>query len=126
MTGKISAGEKNDDQAAQAGAYRVVVFNLTGSDTSAPAVLTVVAPVSNVVATNAPPPRIANLEQIDQGQFLLTLTAPLGAAVVLQASANLQDWSPLITLTNSGGTHYYFDPAAVHSFQRFYRAILGP
>ncbi len=116
----------NSAQAAQAGAYRVVVFNLTGSDTSAPAVLTVVALVSNVVATNAPPPRIANLEQIDQGQFLLTLTAPLGAAVVLQASANLQDWSPLITLTNSGGTHYYFDPAAVHSFQRFYRAILGP
>jgi len=73
----------NSAQAAQAGAYRMVVFNLTGSDTSAPAVLTVVAPVSNVVATNTPPPHIANFEQIGQGQFLLTLTDPLGATVVL-------------------------------------------
>ncbi len=73
----------NSAQAAQAGAYRMVVFNLTGSDTSAPAVLTVVAPVSNVVATNTPPPHIANVEQIGQGQFLLTLTDPLGATVVL-------------------------------------------
>ncbi len=32
---------------------------------------------------NTPPPHIANFEQIGQGQFLLTLTDPLGATVVL-------------------------------------------
>jgi hypothetical protein len=54
--------------------------------------------------------------------FRFTLQGDLGAAYSIEASTNLLDWTPLITVTNSNGSVMWADPAAAVFNQRFYRA----
>ena len=47
-----------------------------------------------------------------------------GMAFEVQASANLEQWSPVTTVTNLTGTLDFTDPDATNLMQRFYRAVL--
>src|SRR6185437_3809237 len=54
--------------------------------------------------------------------FSLTLTGETGVSYVIEASSDLNTWTPLATLTASNGTLNFTDPDAGNSSQRFYRA----
>ena len=45
-------------------------------------------------------------------------------AFEVQASTNLNQWSPLTTVTNLTGTLEFTDPDAGNHLRRFYRAVL--
>ena len=45
-------------------------------------------------------------------------------AVEVQASADLEQWSPVTTVTNLTGTLEFTDPDAANLMLRFYRAVL--
>ena len=45
-------------------------------------------------------------------------------AFEIQASTDLDQWSPLTSLTNLTGTLEFTDPNAANHLQRFYRAVL--
>ena len=55
-------------------------------------------------------------------QFMLT--GPAEATVVIEATSDLQTWTPLMTVTNTLSGVQVCDPAANGSPQRFYRARL--
>ena len=54
--------------------------------------------------------------------FKVSLTGEVGASYSIEASTNLVNWTPLVTLTNSNGSVNLVDPAAARFNQRFYRA----
>ena len=49
-----------------------------------------------------------------------------GYPYVLEASSNLQDWTPLATLFTTNGSFIFSDPAAASFDRRFYRTSLAP
>ena len=54
--------------------------------------------------------------------FSLTLAGETGVSYVIEASSDLNTWTPVATLTASNGTLNFTDPDAGNSSQRFYRA----
>jgi hypothetical protein len=58
--------------------------------------------------------------------FQLDLTGDILAAYRFDASTNLTNWLPLITLTNYSGTLQYTDTNAINFNRRFYRSVLLP
>jgi subtilisin-like proprotein convertase family protein len=96
-----------DAQPAQGGSYTVLVTNVFGAATSAPAMLQVIAPVPR---TQVPG---------------LALTNMPGVGFGLEYSASLSplpNWTLLATVTMSASSQWYFDLAAPFPAQRFYRA----
>lgn len=59
-------------------------------------------------------------------QFRFRLTGPMGSNAVVQASTNLQVWTPLQTNSLAGGTANFTDSKATNYLWRFYRALLQP
>ena len=54
------------------------------------------------------------------------VTGPSGSNVVIQASTDLQTWTPLQTNLFGSGPLYFSDPQSTNNVQRFYRAQLSP
>jgi hypothetical protein len=61
-----------------------------------------------------------------QGYFQFSVQGYAGVHYVLEASADLMDWTPLIALVHPGGQLEVFDPDARNFPQRFYRARIEP
>jgi hypothetical protein len=102
-------------QAANAGAYDVVVSNTAGLATSAPATL----------AVSLPDVRFLSVAMLPNGQVQLFFAGVPGQEYVIQASPNLVDWRPISVLIASNGPLPFIDPAATHFAWRFYRARQG-
>ena len=107
--------------AEDAGGYSVIVSNAFGSVTSAVAVLTV----------NVPPPTRPAILVNDGGlgfhtnQFGFNLRALPGQAIVIEASTNTVNWTPIQTnLTTSLGQIIFCDSKCGLFPRRFYRAAL--
>ena len=85
-----------------------------------------VAPVENaaVVAPYANTNVILNASQPAYGVFNLHLTGTAGKNFVLQSSANLLDWVPLVTNLNSAATFSYEDTNVLAYGCRFFRIVL--
>jgi len=73
-----------------------------------------------------PPPRplLTRETWLTNGQFQFRVTGTSGESYVLQGSANLGAWTPL--LTNSATLYDFTDPDATNYDLRFYRAVLAP
>ena len=54
--------------------------------------------------------------------FHLSLEGDAGVSYGIEASTNLLNWTPLITVTNSSGSLNWVDPEAGNFSRRFYRA----
>ena len=102
-------------QAANAGAYDVVVSNPAGLATSAPATL----------AVNLPDVRFLSAAMLTNGQVQLVFSGVPGQEYVIQASTNLADWRPISVLSVTNGPLPFIDPAATNFAWRFYRARQG-
>ncbi len=94
-------------QPASTGAYTVVVTNTSGSVTSPPVMLSVIARVERTtrpgLLITSQPGSTLNLEQTD----------------ALSLSAN---WAPLASISMSSASQWYFDGTGFTAGQRFYRA----
>jgi len=58
------------------------------------------------------------------GAGLLRIQSWKGMAFEVQASTDLDQWSPLTNVTNLTGTLEYTDPNAANHLRRFYRKVL--
>ncbi|MBI2950009.1 MAG: VCBS repeat-containing protein [Verrucomicrobia bacterium] len=58
------------------------------------------------------------------GAGVLRIQSWKGMAFEVQASTNLEQWSPLTTVTNLTGTLEFMDPNAANHLQRYYRTVL--
>ena len=98
--------------AADAGVYSVIVDNGAGHEISAEAILRVlVPPVLN--------PGQVTFEA--NRQVVLRLAVPAGVRVVVEISADLRMWTPLIDLVTTHSVLDVADPGAAASPSRFYR-----
>ena len=64
--------------------------------------------------------------QISAGTFHLNLLGENGRTYVIEASTNLQNWTPIYTNTVTGGTLQFDDMGAAGVPVRFYRAVVIP
>lgn len=104
---------------ADAGEYRVIVTDaIAQSTTSAVATLTVVAPPQLELAAGG--------GMDTNGCFGLKFHAPPNLTVVIEASANFQEWQPLQTNQTGSGAVDFADPASANFRWRFYRIHLRP
>ena len=55
------------------------------------------------------------------GQFGFTITGTSGLVIVVEASADLANWTPVGTNTLTGGSSYFSDPQWTNYPARFYR-----
>lgn len=101
-------------QLSDAGNYSVMVTNLYGSVTSAPASL--------LVYTNATPTLTIDPGSTN-GQFQFDISGVTGLNYSVQASTNLVDWAPLAT---NASPFTFMDTNAVLFPQRFYRSVFTP
>jgi hypothetical protein len=98
-------------QATNAGTYKVVIANKTGTATSTDAVLTV---------TGAPV--LFNARTTPEGMFAFALGGIPSVAYVIEVTTNLQQWTPLAVLTNLTGQTDFTDTTSTNTPSRFYRA----
>jgi hypothetical protein len=68
-------------------------------------------------------PRFLSAALSASGQFEATIAAKVGARIVIEASSNLTDWTPVLTLTNATGTVQFTDPFPQNCDRRFFRAL---
>jgi len=68
-------------------------------------------------------PSFANLKWLTKGQFQLTLNGGFGLSYLVQASADLTNWSAITTNT---APFDYTDVAAGNAAVRFYRGVYSP
>ncbi len=80
-------------------------------------------PVNQSVAT---PGQLSSPRRLPDGSISVTLATEPGQTYTLQASADLQTWLPVITVTPAGNYWNFIDSAAIGATQRFYRARVGP
>jgi len=117
----------NNVQPANAGSYTVLATNQWGSVVSQPAILSVnLAMQPNVNANSPPSLLLPNVEMLDSGVPLISVSVTNINVVNIEWSSNCQTWNPLLTLTNNGGVLCFADPDAVNWLQRFYRAVAQP
>jgi len=96
------------------GTYSVVVSNVYGSVTSAPATLTVVGNLPVSLTTVATP-------VLGSSGFTFQFSVQPGFTYVIMASSDLVNWTPIATNTASAGTVLFTDPVASNFPYRFYR-----
>jgi hypothetical protein len=104
---------------ANAGNYKVKIANASGSVSSSNVV---VIALGNVV------PAVVNLVSSGTGMikegFKLQISAPIGSNVVIEATSDLSNWSPIATNNATTGSVTYTDTVAKVVSCRFYRAKL--
>jgi hypothetical protein len=74
--------------------------------------------------TNFNIPQVGNPRWTAPGQFQGRVYGVTGVTNIVEASANLSSWTPI--LTNSTGVYDFVDPASSFLPKQFYRARLGP
>ena len=102
----------------QSGLYSVVVTNVAGSITSAPAMLTVATSIFQ-------PPAAQNAATIQSQGFGLSLMLETGRIfrVQFKKSFNEPNWTDLTNFTSTGMAFQFLDAAATNQTRRFYRVI---
>jgi L-ascorbate metabolism protein UlaG (beta-lactamase superfamily) len=70
-------------------------------------------------------PEFTRVRRLTNGEVALTLAASNGASYRIDSTAELRDWSPLVTLAGSTSLQHT-DSAAPYLAQRFYRAARLP
>jgi hypothetical protein len=103
-------------QTSIAGNYSVVVTNIAGSITSAPATLTVTNPDITLSVPNG--------AGMTSNGFTFQLSVPVGSTCVILASPDLQDWTPIATNVATTESVVFTDTAAASCPRRFYRAMV--
>jgi hypothetical protein len=108
----------NAVQAGNAGSYQVVVSNVIGAVTSPAVTLNVTGvPVSFGAGAGG--------IQIRGGAIILSLTNLTGqGSVVVQASTNLMEWTPVFTNAPGVGGFQFADTAFTNFPSRYYRAVV--
>ena len=103
-------------QLSDAGAYTVVVTNVYGAVTSAPAVLTVLLPAPRIVVNDGSFGFLS-------GKFGFNVTGTADQVVVIEMSTNLSQtsWLALQTNTLGSGPLYFSDSQSATAGRRFYR-----
>ena len=96
------------------GTYSVVVSNVYGSVTSAPAILTVVGNLPVSLTTVATP-------DLGSSGFIFQFSVQPGFTYVIMASSDLANWTPISTNVAQANTILFADPAASNFPSRFYR-----
>jgi hypothetical protein len=96
------------------GTYSVVVSNVYGSVTSAPAILTVVGNLPVSLTTVAAP-------VLGSSGFTFQFSVHPGFTYVIMASSDLLNWTPISTNVALANTVLFTDPAASNFPSRFYR-----
>lgn len=100
---------------ADAGWYQAVLSNLNGVTLSAAASLNLTNVAASIVSG-------AGAVQYADGQFSIVLTNLTGQdAVIIEASSNLIQWTPICTNPPGFGTAQFFDSAAGSFSRRYYR-----
>jgi hypothetical protein len=119
LVGTVSTLNITNASAATAGQYYVKIENGVGEVKSSSATLIVVAnivPVTLNIVTST-------LGMTANG-FNLQLSGPSGSNYVIEASTDLNSWTPISTNAAPGGSVTYTDTAATNLLSRFYRARL--
>jgi hypothetical protein len=75
-----------------------------------------------VAYSNAIPPLLQNVSRLPDGSNLLRLSGEPNRQYVLEASANLQIWTPIKTNSPPDGIFEHLDLDAINQPARFYRA----
>jgi uncharacterized repeat protein (TIGR03803 family) len=104
-------------QVGQAGSYWAILTNFSGATTSL---------VVTLSLTNVPVLFLTNVGDLQYAgsQFSAQLTNLTGqGAVVVEASTNLLQWTPIYTNPSGFGGAYFTDPATGNFPVRYYRAI---
>ena len=100
-------------QPVDAGSYRIIVTNSSGTATSAVAVLTVRVPL----------PITLDPQPIQNGHFGFNVVNQPGQQLEIQASTNLVHWNTILVFSSSG-TFRFEDSATGNYGRRFYRLRL--
>ena len=90
--------------------------NVTGSVTSAPALLTVGTSLFQ-------PPAPQTAAAIQNSGFAFDLMLEVGRAFRVQASTSLLNWTDVTNFTAIGMAFQFLDAAATNQTRRFYRVI---
>src|SRR5439155_20590175 len=69
------------------------------------------------------PPRLGGLARQADGSVQFNLIGAARVAFRIEASSNLFNWMPLVTITNRTRTEIVVDTNAANFSQRFYRAL---
>ena len=107
-------------QPSDAGSYKVTVTNAATSITSSVAVMTVILPVTSaniVLATAANTPMTSN-------GFTFQLSVPVDSTYIIQASTDLNNWTPIATNVAGSGAVLFTDTDAPNYPTRYYRAMV--
>lgn len=104
-------------QTSNAGTYKVVVSNSSGSETSSAALLSVQTAVSNPFKISTP--------QWANNTWSLQISGPAQTNYVVWRSTDLMNWTAIKTNFSSTGTVQVSDPNAPPA-AGFYRATLNP
>ncbi len=83
------------------------------------------APQKLVLGSSRQPP-ILTSARVTSNQFHVTVSGIAGQTIVIQASTNLVQWSPIQTNLMTGPTWNFTDPASASLPLRNYRARLLP
>jgi hypothetical protein len=102
-------------QRFHAGTYTVIVTNVAGAVTSAPAVLTVYGELRldyQLFSTNT--------------SIALRISVPDAQPYSLEASSNLLSWSPVFTNQSGAAGNDFIEPRLTNSTRRFFRGKRWP
>ena len=77
---------------------------------------------SIIAYANAVPPTLTNVSHLPDGSHLVRLTGEPNRRYVLEATANLQTWTPIKTNSPPDGVFEHLDMGAIGQPRRFYRA----
>ncbi len=104
-------------QMSDAGSYTVVITNAANSITSSVATLSVTIVSSNIVLAADPNP-------MTPSGFSFQLSVPINATYMIEASTDLQHWTPIATNVAGTGSITFTDTDAANYPSRFYRAVV--
>lgn len=114
--GATSSSYSLTAHSTNAGGYRAIVSNASGSVTSAVATLTVNLPSAA---------SLGSVSLAPGGPFQMKLTGTAAAYYEIQSNTNLNNtnWTTVAFITNSGGMTVFNDASATNRPQQFYRAL---
>jgi hypothetical protein len=102
-----------------AGTYYVTAKDSlsTGTTTSSNATIIVLSTVvTNIINI------LTSASALTTAGFHLQMSTPTGSNVVVEASSDMVNWTPIYTNLNSSGTLTYMDTGATNHTSRYYRA----
>lgn len=121
LVGTVSTLTVNHVDSASAGNYSVRITNGSGSVTSSTVNLIVLTDtltdtLSNVVSF------VSTETGMVTGGFKLKMSGPTGSNVVIEATSDMKNWTPICTNLISNGSITYTDAVAKTLPSRYYRA----